>query len=170
MAKPEQIWPGERMRAFFRAILASEPALDDATRARLVEKCARRINRMLVWSHPAEEPAAARPGPAPPTADTEAEALLRSALAAAEPAVQPTTTPTPPFDPYAFSAVAVLTREGPDALLARLAGLETPADLVALAHAQHLAIPDGLTEPAALRQAILTAAETRIADRRAAAS
>ena len=170
MAKPEQIWPGERMRAFFRAILASEPALDDATRARLVEKCARRINRMLVWSHPADEPAPPKPERPLPPADAEAEALFLSALAAAEPAEQPAAKPAPPFDPYVFSAVAVLTREGRDALLLRLAAIAAPADLGALARAQHLAIPDGVTDPAALRLAILAATERRIADRRAAAS
>lgn len=76
----------------------------------------------------------------------------------------------PAFDPYAFSAVAVLTREGRTGLLTRLDGITSVRNLRQLADAQHLAVPAGVEDPAELRTAILAATERRIADRRAAAS
>lgn len=76
----------------------------------------------------------------------------------------------PPFDPYAFSAVAVMTREGRTGLLARLTDITSAKHLRQFADAQHLALPAGLEDPAELRTAILAATERRIADRRAAAS
>lgn len=82
----------------------------------------------------------------------------------------PTPPPEPAFDPYAFSAVAVMTREGRTGLLARLTDITSARNLRQLADAQHLALPAGLEDPAELRTAILAATERRIADRRAAAS
>lgn len=82
----------------------------------------------------------------------------------------PAPPPEPSFDPYAFSAVAVMTREGRTGLLARLTDITSAGNLRQFAEAQHLALPSGLEDPAELRTAILAATERRIADRRAAAS
>ncbi|MGE0854754.1 MAG: hypothetical protein AB7L18_01545, partial [Hyphomicrobiaceae bacterium] len=78
--------------------------------------------------------------------------------------------PADSFDPFAFSAMVVLKREGRQALLKRLEGITDAAHLRRLAEAQHLGIDRHIEEPAELRQAIIAGAEQRIADRRAAAS
>jgi hypothetical protein len=52
----------------------------------------------------------------------------------------------------------------------RLAAIDPPRHLRALALAQHLAVPDAVVEPGELREAIVKGTEQRIADRRAAAS
>jgi hypothetical protein len=164
MAKPELIWPGERMRAFFRAVLAGEATLDEATRERLVAALSRPVNRMLVWHNPADEPTAATE----PVAEEVAAAPL--AEIAPWPDAASADEPEAAFDPYAFSAVAVFTQGGRDALMERLAAIDPPRHLRALALAQHLAVPDAVVEPGELREAIVKGTEQRIADRRAAAS
>ena len=84
-------------------------------------------------------------------------------------------TPEKPFDPYAFSVVALMSKKGREALATRLAAIDSNAHLVQLAEAQGLEIDppavDGTGEAInKLRDAILAAAERRIANRRAAAS
>jgi len=74
------------------------------------------------------------------------------------------------FDPFAFSALAVLTKQGADELASRLGRIADVADLHALAKAQHLAVDTALSDPVALRTALVKAAEVRLAERRAAAS
>jgi hypothetical protein len=166
MAKPELIWPGERMRAFFRAVLAGEASLDEAARERLVAALSRPVNRMLVWHNPADEMTAA---PAAPEPAADEVAAARLADIARWPDAASAEEPEAPFDPYAFSAVAVFTQGGRDALMERLAAIAA-SNLRALALAQHLAVPDGAVEPGELREAIVKGTEQRIADRRAAAS
>ena len=88
--------------------------------------------------------------------------------------------PTPPvpeklFDPYAFSVVALMSKKGREALSTRLAAIDSNAHLVQLAEAQGLEIDPPAVDAAGetidkLRDAILAAAERRIANRRAAAS
>jgi hypothetical protein len=159
MAKPELIWPGERMRAFFRAVLAAESALDAATRERLIEALSRPINRMLVWHNPADQPAAWS-APSAPLAEIAPQPDVPLAPSSTEAR----------FDPYAFSAVAVFTKGGRDALMERLAAIGSGQELRALALAQHLAIANEAAELEELREAIVKGTEQRIADRRAAAS
>ncbi len=72
-----------------------------------------------------------------------------------------------PFDPFAFSLVVVLTKDGRDGLMQELEAIESEADLRALAKAQHIPIPADLD---AVRSAITVGTAERIADRRAAAS
>ena len=74
------------------------------------------------------------------------------------------------FDPFLFSALAVLTKKGAPALKERLAEVTSADDLHALANAQHLSVDAKLTDLTALRAAILAATEARLAERRAAAS
>jgi hypothetical protein len=97
------------------------------------------------------------------------------------PASTSTTSPSAPmpsmpsqaFDPFAFGLVPVFQREGRDGLLARLATVTSAEHLRQMARAQQIvleaALRSGDVEPAALRAAIVTAVEKRIADRRAAA-
>jgi hypothetical protein len=83
---------------------------------------------------------------------------------------EPIAATEPPFDPFAFSAVAVLTRKGRSGLAHALDGIGRAEDLRRLAEAQHLVLPDGLADVALLREAVIAAAERRVAERRAAAS
>jgi hypothetical protein len=76
----------------------------------------------------------------------------------------------PSFDPYAFSAVVVLSKMGHEALLARLGTIKSAKNLRLLAEAQHIAVDPKLKKAGELRLAIVRGAEQRIADRRAAAS
>lgn len=76
----------------------------------------------------------------------------------------------PAFDPYAFSAIAVFTKQGAAGLSVELGKIAGAADLQALAAAQHLGVDPAMTDVAALRAAIVSGVERRIADRKAAAS
>ena len=92
-------------------------------------------------------------------------------VAALSPAAQTEVTgAAPPFDPFAFSTVVVMTKQGRDGLMQRLAEIADADHLKQIAEAQHLAIDRRLTDADALREAILKGTEQRIADRRAAAS
>ena len=153
MTKGTQLWPGEKMRGFFRAHIRRATKLNEADGERLVDALAKAINFMRVWEMP-EAPPAAEP----------AKAAAQVKPAAAD------TTDAKPFDPYAFSAMVVLSRTGRDGLLKRLADIKTAENLKALAEAQHLAIDRNLKKVEDLRKAIAAAAEQRLADRKAAAS
>jgi hypothetical protein len=85
-------------------------------------------------------------------------------------AVRPLATDVAAFDPFAFSVVALLTRQGRGAVEAKLAAITAPADLRALADAQHLAVDQSVVDAEQLRAAIVVGAERRMAERIAAAS
>lgn len=142
MSNGTQLWPGERMRAFFRAHIRRETQLEGPEADRLAEALTRAVNRMMVW-------------------DADGGAV-------AEP--QRTSATRPPFNPYAFSAMVTLARSGRDGLSKRLAEIRTADELRTLADAQHLAIDRALKKPDELRKAIIAATEQRLADRKAAAS
>lgn len=135
---------GSAAQSYFRALFAAEPGLAPEIAARLARACVREIAQVKV-----RRPLTVRPraGGRPPAA------------------------PTPPaFDPFAFSLVAVLKKEGRDALLARLARISAPEQLMALAGAQHVPVTAAAATLEELRRAIIAGAERRLADRRAAAS
>lgn len=163
MAGSAQLWPGPKMRAFFRTILGAEPGVDTELADRLAERCVKRIARMLVWDASGAE----LPG---------ADSAPSSATSQPEPDRQPQTEsqPQPPapeaFDPFAFSVVVVLKRQGRAALMKRLASIDNPEQLRKIAEAQHLGIDKSLSSIRKLREAIVAGAEQRLADRRAAAS
>lgn len=96
--------------------------------------------------------------------------------AAAQPvtATLPQINPAPPdttaFDPFAFSAVAVLTKKGRVALAAELEKIASGEHLRRLAEAQHLALDPAVTDVIEMRASILIGTERRIAERKAAAS
>ena len=81
-------------------------------------------------------------------------------------------TAIPPFNPYAFSAMAILLNEGRAALEARLATATTREQIVQLAEAQSVRL-DPVTLAAkktslmTLRAAFIAAVEQRVAHRRA---
>jgi len=151
MSKGIQLWPGERMRAFYRRHIERETALDPKATAKLVEALTSATNRMLVWDMPPEQVKA------PAKGEGKGKA---GAAKSAEPA----------FDPYAFSAMVVLAKQGREALAKRLDEIKTAEHLKAFAEAQHLGLDRKVTKIDELRKAIVAAAEQRLADRRAAAS
>ena len=190
MSKPTQLWPGERMRKFFRAILRNDPQVDDELANRLSESLSKHINRMLVWNaDPAGGSATQIVAPtskesskkdviddsvvneagAPwPDADTLNPPHLKSP--AKKPRKKKKQPPPEKFDAYAFSAVVVLARSGQDALMRKLKKIKAPEHLRQLADAQHLGIPPSIVKADELRRAIIKGASQRLADRRAAAS
>ncbi|PPD26499.1 MAG: hypothetical protein CTY20_14310 [Hyphomicrobium sp.] len=172
MSRPTQISERQKIKAFFRELLRGEAGVGAVQAETLAERCARRVKRVVVWD---QEPAAtstvveaAPVATQPPVATAPSTKPLPSVAAPLPPALP--TDQSPPFDPYAFSAVVVLTKTGKDGLLKRLAAIDRAEHLKKLADAQHLAIDRSLDSADALRHAILKAAEQRIADRRAAAS
>ncbi len=148
MSQGSQIWQNERMKAFFRAHVRRETALDEKAAEKLVEALTKAVNFMRVWQMPEETPSpiAAKPKTA---SDSKSDA---------------------PFDPYAFSAMVVLTKTGREGLAKKLSEIKGADNLRKFAEAQHLGIDRKLSKIDDLRKAILHAAEQRLADRRAAAS
>lgn len=151
------LWPGERMRDFFRAHIKRETSLDPAAADKLAEALTVRVNRMLVWDEPPSTQNPLVPQP-------EAVAAPQTVPSAAKAATSAT------FDPYAFSVMVVLSKTGRDGLMKRLAEIKTAENLKALIEAQHLAVDRALKKPDELRKAIVSASEQRLADRKAAAS
>lgn len=149
MAKSAQLWPGDKMRDFFRAIFRAEKDVDATLAERLADACVARITRMLVTDVKPVGPARPIPRLVPNAGE--------------ESAVQT-------FDPFAFSAVVALSRRGKDGLLRQLEEIQSAIDLRQLADAQHLGVDPAVTDAEELRHAIILGAERRIAERRAAAS
>lgn len=164
MAGSAQLWPGPRMRAFFRAIFAAEKGVDAALAERLADAATRRINRMLVWdatgADPSPQPAmAAAPSP------VSHQAVHKTVTEAAVPEGS-----EPAFDPFEFSVVVMLKRQGRAALRKRLDAIGSADNLRRIADAQHLGVDKAVKSADKLRDAIVSGAEQRLADRRAAAS
>lgn len=167
MSRATQISDRIRIEAFFRELFRGEAGIAANAAEALARRCAGRIKRVVVWDDP---DTAAPPGAA--VSAVCAEHMITSAAPASVSAVSGSPGPdaAPAFDPYAFSAVMVLTKTGRDGLLKRLATIERPEHLKKIAEAQHLAVDASLSSVTDLRTAIVEAAELRIANRRAAAS
>lgn len=131
-------------------------------------------------SSPADEtgPAAVAAEPAPPASAT---GKRKRGKEKAEPAPSQAAgtfnaaTNDAPFNPYGFSAMAVLLNEGRSALEAKLARATTPEQIAQLAEAQSVRIaPEVLSakpvDLAKLRAAFIDAVQQRIAHRRAVSS
>lgn len=177
---------GRSKDRYFRNLFAAEPELPPAAADRLTEVCAQEITqvriRLPVSKQTADAPEAAE------HLDTAVEPEISSADAAQQPHSDPlepnpesaetreqvsegaAPPPPPSFDPYAFSLLALLKRNGRDALLARLGEIGSRDDLRKLAEAQHIALPPDIEGLPAIRDAIADGTERRLADRRAAAS
>ncbi len=158
--------------AFFRGVLRTGRALDTAEVDRTAKALARRTGK--IWLNDrtlATEMSGVPEAERQPAPTTPAEASPAAAeRTATEPAQEHVAEAAPAFDPFAFSAVVVMSRQGRDGLLGKLAEIGDVAHLRQLADAQHLAFDRSLTDVEALREAIVKGAEQRIADRRAAAS
>jgi hypothetical protein len=153
MSKGTQLWPGDKMRSFFSAHIRRETSLDNAAAERLAAALTKAVNRMLVWDMPVDEQLAAS-AKAP---EAVPEATKRHARAEN-------------FNPYLFSAIVVLAKQGRDGLIKRLQEIKSAENLRAFAEAQHVPVDAKLRRLDDIRKAIVTAAEQRLADRKAAAS
>lgn len=76
----------------------------------------------------------------------------------------------PAFDPYSPNVIVVVRTAGRERALAALSQIERVEHLRMLAREQQLSIEAGIESAADIRAAIVSAAERRIANRRAAAS
>lgn len=153
MSKGTQLWPGDKMRSFFSAHIRRETSLDDAAAERLAEALTKAVNRMLVWNMPDDVPRTDK------AAGNAAAPELAARHARAE-----------NFNPYLFSAIVVLAKQGRDGLSKRLQEIKTVENLRAFAEAQHVPVDAKLRRLDDIRKAIVAAAEQRLADRKAAAS
>ncbi|MCB1527458.1 MAG: hypothetical protein KDJ45_07135 [Hyphomicrobiaceae bacterium] len=182
MSRSAQLWPGPRMRAFFRSILAQEPGLDARLVETLAERLTKRVNRMLVWDA-VDGTDASYDSAASLLSSTASEGSDRTSSTATAKttdtlpsAVDAQTQPDTgaqaetPFDPYAFSIIVVLKRQGATVLMQRLETVTNVAHLLQMASAQHIGVDKSITSVKKLRKAIVAGAEQRLADRRAAAS
>lgn len=149
MAKTSQTETDQRLKAFFRDTILSEPGMTGEKAEQLAARCVQSIDSVLTQKGIANVPAA-----------NLAAATVVAVTAAA----------LPQFDPFAFSAVSVLARKGREALFARLGEIASSDHLREFAIAQHIAIDQTLTKADDLRNAIVKGTERRIAARRAAAS
>ena len=164
MAKPRRFLNGAAKDAFLKRLLASEPGLDNETRDRLTQvlqssiaSVARRhdlpiasaVNEAVsVAMEPAHEPVAHQVPEASTSSPSEGDA----------------------FDPYSPNVIVVFRTRGRDAALEELHSIEDVESLRLLAREQQLGIASDLADAPTIRQAIVAAAERRIANRRAAAS
>lgn len=145
---------GPRARAYFRDLFAAEDGLTKDGAGRLAETVEREIAQVRVrLPIPDRKPAAAGTG--------ERGAKAHAAHSKPE---------AVPFDPFAFSVVVVLTKDGKDGLTKRLESIASAEHLRAIAKAQHIPVDPSLDAPAGIIAAIVSGTEQRIADRRAAAS
>ncbi|MEQ1717321.1 MAG: hypothetical protein ABL907_15300 [Hyphomicrobium sp.] len=179
MTKGLQLWPGDRMREFYRRTIARETALDADGALKLADALTKATNRMLVWDMPAESEAlqaAVENGSATPINQRDKVKAAKAKPMAGKPDKGPAAVKAEPaksepaFDPYAFSAMVTLAKQGREGLAKRLADIKSVDHLKKFADAQHLGIDRSLTKIDELRKAILSATEQRLADRKAAAS
>lgn len=166
MARTTKQLSGGGKDKLIRALIAAEPAIDPEAGARLGECMCDVIKDVRVvrdvWERTRSALAPARNEPSRPVPDVVAPTAPPAAVVA-----QPTGTA---FDPFTFSAVAILTKKGAAELATKLASIASAEHLQALAKAQHLGVATGISDVVALRTAIIAAAEARLAERRAAAS
>lgn len=172
MARTTKQLSGGGKNKFLSALIAAEPSIPKTAAASLTAALCDAISdirvRRDVWEPIAQKPDApaggakgASAGPTPSATPPPEATAQKSAVDVAAP---------PAFDPFAFSALAVLTKQGAKVLAERLAAVATAEQLHAIAKAQHLSLDAGIVDPVALRAALVAATESRLAERRAAAS
>jgi hypothetical protein len=161
MSKATRTLSGASQKKFFRDLFGSIDGLSRETTAALSTACESQIAQVRVrltaldrGKNPVPVPAAERGRkPARPESTTEEQQ-----------------SPNKAFDPFAFSVVVAVTKEGREGLARRLLAITSADDLKALAKAQHVALPAGELTDGELRDAIVEGALQRIANRKAAAS
>jgi len=163
---------GKVLRTHLENIIASEREVDAATRERLASRFALFITSARFRAMP---PAVTvtEEQPAAQTAVTRADATKAIVAGLSGQEIE-RPGPAAPFDPYAFSAEALILRNDEPTLRRELNEVADAGHLKQLAKAQKLSLPRELrTGDAAslgeLRDAIIDAAKKRVANRQAAA-
>jgi hypothetical protein len=159
MAKVTRPLSGASQKKYFRELFQSTEGLSPETADILTSVCEREIAQVRVRL----------PIPDRGRKNSPAKKKLGSVGAAQSTNTEPVAGDTV-FDPFAFSVVVVITKEGRDGLARKLQSVASTADLKSLAKAQHLALPEGDLSMSELRAAIVEGALQRIANRKAAAS
>lgn len=157
MSKATRTLSGASQKKFFRELFGSIKGLPPEVAAELTGTCERQIAQVRVRLPIPERDKAST------AADKQGSRSTRPESAQAGP--QPAS-----FDPFSFSVVVAVTKEGREGLAKRLLAIKSGDDLRALAKAQHVAIPGGDISDDELRAAIVEGALQRIANRKAAAS
>jgi hypothetical protein len=157
MAKNTKALSGPATKKYMRDLLQSDPGVTAEATERLVATCGDEIAQLRVRL------------PIPVRQKVPVKAEQPTPPPAAVPVAAPVAKPAAAFDPFAFSVVVVLTKQGKDGLMTKLAAVDNAADLRAIAKAQHIAVPaTGSVDD--LRRAIVDGTAARIADRQAASS
>jgi len=155
---------GAQLRRYFKNILESEAALSEAVQDRVVDRMTLFISSARFRATPpevhippvAQEPPRNQREPAGTDGDNQDTETLET------------------FDPFAFSVVVVLQKEGEAGLMSRLNEIRDVANLKRLAREQRLSLPRSLLKDESvdgqtLRTALVEAGHKRIANRAAAA-
>jgi hypothetical protein len=157
MSRKTKVLSGTSQDAYFRRVLLTFPDLPEATRETLLARLRQDVAHLRV-----------RAG-----ATADAVTGERASEIETEPVAETIETePTPAihFDPFALNVIVTLRQQGRDAALEALNAIADAEHLRLLAREQRLSIDDALASSAELSAAIVTAAERRLANRRAAAS
>jgi hypothetical protein len=141
---------GAAKDAFLRRTLKDEEALADDVRARLTRRLQETIASLRVRTGVEDD-------------DAPELAGVDQPQAVASPEVAPA------FDPYSPNVIVVIRKIGRESALNQLMGIESLDNLRLLAREQQLSIDQELQSVADIREAIVCAAERRIANRKAAA-
>lgn len=152
MGKATRSLSGASQKKYFRDLVGSIDGVTPETASALTGACEREIAQVRVRL------------PIPERGKTSKAAQKKSG-----PQTASSTEPAAAFDPFAFSVVVVVTKEGREGLAQKLSAIG-PDDLKSLAKAQHVALPEGELSTEDLRAAIIEGALQRIANRKAAAS
>ena len=169
MARTTKQLSGGGKDKFLRAIVESDAEISEAAARRVVEALISSVTEIRVRREVWEDVSKAQPDEPKRKPGERPVGSGAAATPAAKPTV-PDAAAVPVFDPYSFSAVAVLSKKGRDALVAALETISAAEQLHKLAVAQHLAVDPNIASVADIRAAIIEGAERRIAERRAAAS
>ncbi len=158
MSKTTKALSGASQDAYFRRVLKAFPNLPDDARDRLVQQLRREIAQVRLRTASRRETLQAAPPSEP-------------ARSVAPPSAEVPAAPVPQaFDPYSPNLIVVVRTSGREAALAALAAIDSADNLRLLAREQRLSIGADCASLAEMRAAIVTAAERRITNRKAAAS
>lgn len=159
MSRKTKVLSGASQDAYFRRVLMTFPDLPEATREALLARMRQDVAHLRVRAGPSTDAMPAESDEAEPgTGLAPAETVERDAAS------------TIHFDPFALNVIVTLRQQGRDAALEALNAIANAEHLRMLAREQRLSIDDALASSAELSAAIVTAAERRLANRRAAAN
>jgi len=146
MAKTTRALSGAAKDAYFRRALEQECGLDMPAGERLLDRLQSGVAQVRVRLD------AGSAETAPASVSAAQDAPLDEA-----------------FDPFALNVILILRTRGRDAVLSELEAIQSAESLRLLAREQQFSLGSELATLAEIRDAIATAAERRVANRRAAA-